>query len=83
MKNYLYDKFFTELELLMGVLSLPSVAKTSTSQRLKLPSTPTSCKKTYCPTSALAQTKVFVIPSSVICQHVLINLLLFLEKCKI
>lgn len=43
----------------------PSVAKTSTSQRLRLPSTPTSCRNTYWPTRARAHMNVLVTPSSV------------------
>lgn len=43
---------------------LPSVVKTSTSQRDSDPSTPTSCRKTCWPISGRAHVKVFVIPSS-------------------
>lgn len=43
----------------------PSVVKTSTSHSESDPSTPTSCRKTCCPTSGRAHVKVFVTPSSV------------------
>lgn len=45
-------------------INLPSVVKTSTSHKLKEPSTPTNCRKTYWPINGLAQVNVLVMPSS-------------------
>lgn len=46
--------------------NLPSFENTSTSHRLRLPSTPTSCIATYWPTSGRAHVNVFVVPSSTV-----------------
>lgn len=43
---------------------LPSLEKTSTSHKLRLPSTPTNWMATYWPTSGRAHVNVFVVPSS-------------------
>lgn len=45
-------------------MSLPSLEKTSTSHKLRLPSTPTSWMATNCPIKGLAQVNDFVMPSS-------------------
>ena len=76
-----YDFHSCELECVYCIdvyYNLPSVAKTSTSQRLRLPSTPTSWRKTYWPTRARAHWNVFVTPSSV--QKIIVLVICIMEK---
>lgn len=44
---------------------VPSFEKTSTSHKLRLPSTPTNWMATNCPIKGRAHENVFVVPSSV------------------
>lgn len=58
--------YFWHNEHVTCIFNLPSFEKTSTSQRLRLPSTPTSWMATYCPMRGRAQVKAFVDPSSMV-----------------
>lgn len=59
-----YIQIEFRINLKWNVCYSPSLENTSTSQRLRLPSTPTSWMATYCPTSGRAHVNAFVIPSS-------------------
>lgn len=66
--NQFSESEVTEIQLgvflYVEIVYIPSFEKTSTSHKLKLPSTPTNCIATNWPTNGRAHKNVFVVPSS-------------------